>query len=294
MPVLSAPRTLYGCHSVTFYNRADGIPYGPEMRVLGAISLAQSGEMIKLTGGSSPFAWDIEDGAMTMEVGMTVREFPDLLWQVLLGIAPTANAAETGGAITAITNKKGTSAVSATVGMASVAITTAADAKFASYIVKVVSGTTVDVYEASDVDNTRGADLAMQADTMKVTATALTVPGTSGTVAIPNTGVTITGGSGTVAMTTNDTAVFKTRAINTKSMDVVVGALADNPLEFGCYILSQQRANGEMLEIDLHRCRGIGFPLNFTEGGWSESEIKFEAFYDNTLAKVYTLRHITP
>src|SRR3990167_2024840 len=289
---LTAPRTLYGIHSVTFYNRADGLPYGPQLRVLGSVSLSQTGELVKLIGGSSPFPWDVEDGAMSMEVSMTVREFPNFLWEVLMGKAPTDNAAEASASVTTITNKKGTSTVSATVGIASVAITTAADVKFASYIVKVISATTVDVFEYSDVDNVRGTDLVVQTDLMKITASVLTVPGTSGTVAIPNTAITITGGSGSIAMTANDTATFSTRAANTDSMDVEVGALTDNPPEFGCFIVSQQRGNGEMFEIDLHRCRGIGFPLNFSEGAFNESEIKFEAFYDNTLEKVYTVRHV--
>lgn len=57
---LDAVKTLYGIHQATFYNRSNDVPYGT-LRVLGGSSLAISGEVVQLTGGSSKFIWDLQE-----------------------------------------------------------------------------------------------------------------------------------------------------------------------------------------------------------------------------------------
>lgn len=292
---LSEPRIVFGIHSATPYSRSTGLPYGI-LKVLGGSSISMAGEMIKLNGGSSRYPWAIENGLITAEITLKPREYPDFLWTLFLGKAPTANSAETGGSVTTLTQKSGSTLVNASTGIASVGIESGeeADLKFGNYVVKAVSSTTVDVYLASDVDISRGDDLTYQDDNLKITASPLTIPGTSATVSIPNTGLEFTGGSGTVSFTADETATFTTRPINDKSMDVVIGSTEDLPIEFGMIMITQQRSNGEMFEIDAHRCKGIGMPLNFEENAFSEAEIPVEAFYDQTVDKVLTFRHVTP
>jgi len=295
---LSEPRILYGIHSFTPYSRTTQKPFGI-LKVLAGSSMALTGELVKLNGGSAKYAWAVEDGLIAAEVTLKPKEYPDFLFELFLGKAPTANAAETAGSTTTLTDKKGT-VVDGTTGIASVDLKSgsSADLKFASYIIEVISTTTVDVFLQSDIDITRGTDAVYQNDLLKITASALTVPGTSATVEIPGTGIDITGGSGTVDLTTaglvGDTAIFSTRPNNSKSMDVTIGSTSDLPPEFGALMIGQQRGNGEMMEIDAFKCKGVGLPLNMEENAFSEAEIKVEAFYDSVKDGVFAVRHVTP
>ncbi len=291
---LSAPRALFGVHSCAPYSRTDNTPYGI-LRVLGGSSLTLSGEQIKLMGGSNPYAWASEPGTITAELSLKVREYPDFLVELFLGKAPTANSAETAGAVSTLTNKYGTSTVNATTGIASALVipTTGADnLKFSKFLVKVVSATTVDVYAYADADFSRGTDAEYSTDTLKIFAAQTIASGAA--LNLTAIGVKLTGGSGTIGMTIGDTATFQTRPINTKSMDVTVGATGDTNPEFGAIVFAQKRSNGEMFEIDLFRCVGNGLPLLFEEFKWSEAEIKVEALYDSTLNGIFSIRHVTP
>jgi len=289
---LSEPRVIYGIHSASPYSRTTGLPYGI-LRVVGGSSMALSGELIKLNGGSAKYAWAVEDGLISAEITLKPKEYPNFLFELFLGKAPTANAAETGASVTTLTDKNGTLVVST--GLASVGVKSGSetDVKFGNFVVVAASATTVDVYLQSDVDIARGTDGTYQNDALKITASPLTIT-TSTAVEVPNFGVELTGGSGTIAMTTADTATFKSRPINTKSMDVVIGSTSDLPLEFGLIMIAQQRGNGEMFEIDAYKCKGVGLPIGLEENAYSEAEIKAEAFYDSTQDGVFAIRHVTP
>jgi hypothetical protein len=291
---LSNPRSIFGVHSVAPYNRTTREYHGI-LRVLGSSSLSLSGELISLNGGSSKYPFAVEDGLITAELSLTFREYPDFVFELFLGKAVTSNAAEAGGAVSsALANVVGTSVLNATTGIASVGIATAADVKFAKYVVKAVTSTTVDVYAASDVDFARGTDLTYDDDLLAITASALTVPGTGGTVAIPSTGLEFTGGSGSISMTADDTAVFETRPINTGSIDVTIGASTDVFPEFGAVVLAKQRGNGQMMEVDLFRVKAVGLPLGFDENAFSEASVTAQAFQDTSRGGVFSVRHVSP
>jgi len=294
----SAPRLIYGIDSITLYNVTDGLPFG-SMRVLGGFTGGIAGDLNELTGGSSKWPWGVEGGKLTGELSLTVKELLNMNLEIFMGKQPTDNAAEAAGSITALVDKKGT-VIDATTGIASVGLKSgsSANVKFAKYVIKTVSATTVDVYLVNRVDVGRGTNLVIQDDLQKITASALTVPGTSGVVEIPNTGVEIIGGSGTIDLVAlgaaGDTGTFNTQPINTKSMNVTIGSTTDTFPEFGCLASAKQLSNGEMFEIDFVRCKGIGFPVTLTEAAWAEAEIKIKAFYNSTLDKVYDIRHVTP
>ena len=290
---LSDPRVVFGVDVFTPYNRTTGLPFGT-IRVLGTSSLSLSGELVKLNGGSNRYPFAIEDGLITAELSLTVRELPDFLFELFLGKAPTANSSESAGSVTAIANKKGTSVVAAT-GIASVGVKSGseADAKFSKYVVKAVSATTVDVFALSGTDFARGADKSFENDALKITASALTITQSSA-VEVPGFGIELTGDSGVIAMVADDTAEFTVRPINDQSIDVTFGAETDIFPEFGALIVAQKRGNGEMFEIDLFRVKGIGLPLGFEEKSWNESEITAEAFFDSAKGGVASIRHINP
>lgn len=292
---LSAPRAFFGVHSFTPYSRTNGLFYGT-IKVLKGSSLALSAEMSDLNGGSSKYPWAVEEGMISAEMSLKFGQFEDFLFELFLGNAPTPVVAEATGNASALTNKKGTSAKSATIGIASVAAKTGseADMKFGKYVVKVVSATTIDVYFSSDLDIGRGANGAMQNDALKITATPLTVVSATG-VDVPNFGITLMGGSGTIGMTVGDTATFSVRPINSGGMSVDVGGVTDQLFpEFGAIVMAAKRGNQEMLEIDLYRCKAAGMPINLEQNAWSESEVKVKCLYDNDLDKVFTMRHIKP
>ncbi len=292
---LTAPRVIFGVHSVTPYSRVDGTFYGI-LKVLGGSMISLTGELSKLRGGSNKYPWAVEDGAVSAEMSLKVKEYPDFLFELFLGVAPTAGTTEASGNVSTLTNKKGSTVMHATTGIASVIVipsTGAANLKFGKYVVKAVSATTVDVYHSSDADISRGTDGSYTTDTLKVAA-AQTITTGAATTDIAAYGLRFTGGSGTIAMTTGDTATFEVRPINDKSMSVTIGGQADEYPEFGAIVMAQKRGNGEMLEVDCFRCKGIGLPISLQESAFSEAEIKMEAFYDSTLDGVFKIRHVTP
>lgn len=291
---LSQPRNIFGVHSVSPYSRTTGEFYGI-LKVLGGSSLTLSGEVIELMGGSSKYSWAVEDGPIDAELSLKAKEYPDFLFELFLGKAPTANTAEASGNASTVTNKKGTSVVNATTGItSSLTVGTASELKFGKYVIKAASSTTVDVYISTDADLARGTNVEYQSDLLKITSSALTVTASTPT-AIPNTGLSINGGSGTIGMTTGDTATFEIRPVNSKSMTVTIGSSFDSSFpEFGAIIMSQKRGNQEMFEIDALRVKGVGLPMGLEENAWSEAEIKAKCFYDSAQDAVLKIRHVTP
>lgn len=290
---LSNPRSVFGVHSVSMYNTATRQPYGT-VKVAKGASLALAGEVIELTGGSFKYPWAIEDGLITTELTLTFAEYPDFLYEVFLGKAVTKNTSDTTGDISTITNQNGTSVVDATTGIASVGLISgdSADLKFGKYVVKCTdSGTdTVTVYNYSDVDFARGTDTVYTDDTLAI-GTAV-IPGTGGTVQLADYGLEFAGGSGVIAMTDDDTAVFDVRPVNTSNIEVTIGGVSDVFPEFGCVVYAQKKGSGQLFEIDLFRCKGIGLPFNFTPQEFSETEITVKAFYDSTRSGIMSIRSI--
>lgn len=293
---LSDPRAVFGIHSVTPYSRTTGEFYGT-LKVLDSSSFSLSGELIELTGGSNKYPWAVEDGPFTAELTLAFGQYDDFLYELFLGKAVTANAAEATGSVSAITNKNGTSTVDATTGIASVGVTSGdhGDLKFGKYVVKVASSTTVDLYVSSDVDFARGTDGSYTNDLLLIES-GITIPGTSGTVASANYGLEFTGGSGAIAMTTGDTATFSVRPPNTSSMDVVIGGASDSFPEMGMILMAQKRggSTGELFEIDVYRVKAIGMPFGFTKNEWSVAEITAKAFYDSAQNGVCAIRTVIP
>lgn len=278
---LSAPQSVFGIHSVTAYNPDTGIPYGTA-KVVGSFSLNLSAELIELTGGSSAFPFAIETGTIATEGTIMLKEIPDWLYNVFLGNAATTNAAESAGAVTALTNVFGTTCMSATIGVASVGLKSgsSANVKAGMYVVKAASATTVDVYAMTDVDFARGSDLTYQTDLLKITGTALTIS-TGTAVEIPNTGLELTGGSGTIGMTIGHTAIFDSRPINTSSTVATVGSSSQSFVDVGLFCTAQKKGNDEIFMLDIMRAKAIGYPFSLNEKAFMESEVNLRAFKDS-------------
>jgi hypothetical protein len=294
---LSSPRIIFGVHSFTPYSRSTGEFYGI-LKVLGGSSLTLSGDLVKLNGGSSKYPWAVEEGNITAEMSLKVKEYPDFLFQLFLGKAPTATGTDATGAVSSPVEKTGTSSINATTGVASVGIipsTGAANLKFGKYVAKVATTTTIDLYLSTDIDIDRGTDEAYLNDLLSIQA-GITIADTSATTDVASVGLRFTGGSGTIGMTVGDTFTFEVKPPSSKSMEVVIGATTDSFPEFGAIIMAKKRSDNSLFEIDALRCKGVGLPLSLEENAYSEAEIKIECFYDADAATpgVLKIRNINP
>lgn len=291
---LSDPRIIFGVHSVSPYSRTTGEFYGI-LRVLGGSSLSLSGELQKLNGGSNKFPWAVEDGNITAEMSLKIKEYPDFLFELFLGKAPTAAGADTAGTVSAVTDKYGTSVVAST-GLASVSVipsTGAADLKFGKYLVKAVSATTIDVYASTNIDFARGTDADYESDLLKVTSSPLTIT-TGGNTDLASFGLRFVGGAGAIAFVTGDTATFEVKPPSSKSMSVLIGENSAVFPEFGAILMAKKRGNLEMFEVDAFRCKAVGLPIGFEENAFSEAEVKAEVFYDSAKNGIMSVRSISP
>jgi len=291
---LSNIRYVYGVHSFAPYSRTTGEFYGIA-RVLGGSSVSLSGELVKLNGGSNKYPWAVEDSTITAEIALKVKQYEDFMFELFLGKAPTAVAADSAGTVSSIVDKYGTSVVAST-GLASVSViptTGAADLKFGKYVVKAASATTIDVYVSSNIDFARGSDADYQNDLLKVTVSPVTIT-TGGNTDIANLGLRFVGGAGVIAFVVGDTATFEVKPPSSGSMSVNIGANADVFPEFGAVMYAKKAGDLAMFEIDAYRCKGVGMPLGLEENAFSEAEIKAEAFYDSAKDGVLGIRHIIP
>lgn len=290
----SDPRIIFGVHSFTPYNYDTGLPYGT-IQVLGGSSFALNGELATLNAGSAKYPWAVEETTISAELSIRPKEYPDFLFELFLGKAPTSNAAEASGNASSLSNKNGSSVQEATTGIASVSVKSGSetDLKFSKYVVKAASATSVDVYAMSNVDFARGTDKEFEDDALKITASPLTIT-TSSAVEIPGFGLELTGGSGTIGMTEGDTATFEVRPINDKSMEVKIGGTADVFPNFGAIVVAQKRGNEELTELDIFKLKAVGLPFNLEENTFSEAEITAQAFYDSSQGGVFKMRHVSP
>lgn len=286
---LNDPRALFGIHSVSLYNTTTREPYGI-VKVAKGASINLSGETVELTGGSFRYPWAIEDGLISTEVSLTFAEYPDFLFEVLLGKAPTENTSDTTGNITTATNVQGSSIIDGSNGIDTVEVTSSdeADLKFGIYVIKATGADTFDVYCMSDVDFARGTDLSFIDDSLKIIDDGDV---SSADHVDADTGLTFSQ-VGTPAFTTGDTAVFEVRPVNTRNSTVVIGGVSDTFPEFGMVAYAQKRGSGALFEIDMYRCKAIGMPINLTPQEFSEAEVTVKAFYDSGRSGIMSVRSI--
>jgi hypothetical protein len=288
---LSQPRTLFGVHSLTPYNRQTMIPYG-EAQVLQGSTFALEGGLIELKGGSSRFSWAVEDGDIDATLSFTVSEYPNWLFELFGGKAPTQGTAETAGNVSAITDKFGTSVVAAT-GIASVSViptTGAANLKMGKYVVQATASDAFKVYCLSDADFGRGTDGSFLDDSLAIFSQ--TGAATGQTYDIAAFGLRITMGASATSMAGGDTASFEVRPINAFNRYVKIGGIADSFPEFGCVIYAQKSGSGALFEIDAFKMKAIGINLGAERKAFGQSEYSAKAAYDSVKNGICEIREV--
>ncbi len=278
--MLTNPQGQFGVHSVAFYNRATGVPI-TYMRVLGETTVDFTAEFTDLMGGSNLYLWDSEVSAINSEVSMTAREYEPNAMALFLGGTLTENSTELTGSVEEFATVKGTSVVSATVGIASVGVTSgdSADLKEGKYLVKVVSADTFDVYAMSDVDFKNGTDTTYEDDTLKINDTVLDI--SSGNATLADYGLEFVKGSGTIAMTIGDTAEFYVRKVNSSSIELVFGEAGSEFTEVGVILTGQKQADGTISYLEIYKARVAGMPISFNEKAFSEFSVTIKTLYDS-------------
>ena len=265
------------------------MPYGT-LLVVGGGNLGLSFEQEDLYGGSQRFPWATENKTASAEFSATVKQLPDFMFELFLGATVTTTAASATGTVTALANVNGTTATSATIGVASVGLESGEtdEIKTGKYIIKVASSTTVDVYALSSVEFDRGTDIDFQNDDLKITDAALTIT-TAGVVSVPSLGVELTGGSGTIGMTIGDTATFELTKPHAGKSSIEIGKSAATFPEHGEYMVAEKRSTGDLFEIDAYKAVGSGFPIPLTEKAFAIQEMTVKLLYDsakNGVAKI--------
>jgi hypothetical protein len=286
---LSQPRSIFGVHSITPYSRTTGIPYG-EARVIKGSTFTLEGDTVELRGGSNRAAWSVEDGDISAELAFSVSEYPNWLFELFGGKAPTPGSAEPAGGVSTLTDKNGTTVVGATGLLGTITVSTAANLKFGRYVVKATGAGALTVYALSDVDFGRGSSLDFLSDDLSVAT--FTGVGTGSTHAISALGITFTAGASAGAMTSGDTATFEIRPINTFNREVIIGGVSDTFPEFGCLVYAQKSGSGAVVEIEAYKCKAIGLSLGAERKTFGESDYTAKLAYDSTANGLCRIREI--
>lgn len=288
---LSQPKTIFGIHSMTPYNRDSLVPYGTA-RVLQGSTLTLEGETVELRGGSNKFSWAIEDGDFTTaEIAFTMSEYPNWLFELFGGKAPTQRVAETSGDVSNVENKKGTSIVSATGLLAGVTVNTDTDLKTGTYVIQADAADAFSVYAMSDADFGRGTSLEFIDDSLKI-AEFTSVAGTGSTHAIPELGIEFVADASATAFTAGDTASFEIRAINQESRDVVIGGLSDVFPEFGAFLYAQKSGSGQIFEIEAFKAKALGLGLGAERKQFGENDYTATLTYDSVKNGILRIREV--
>jgi len=168
------------------------VPYGIA-RVIQNGTFSLEGDTIELFGGSNRYAWQAEDGDINATLAFSVSEYPNWLFQLFGGKAPTQNAPETSGNIATPENINGVSMFDSVLGVASIAVSTAANLKFTKYTLEATAVDGFKLYAGSDVDFGRGAPTGFFDDSLLIAE--FSSVGSSGVLTLTTLGLEITMGS---------------------------------------------------------------------------------------------------
>lgn len=288
---LSNPRTTFGIHSLTAFKRTDGMPYGAQLRVLQGSQLNIEGATEGLSGGSNKFFWAIEEGDSSVSFEFSVSEYPNWLFEVFGGKAPTQGSAEASGGVSTLTDKFGTSVVAATGLLGTVTVATAANLKFGRYVVKATAADAFKVYALSDVDFGRGAALDFTNDDMEI-ASFTGLVGSGATHTITELGITFTTGASATAFVSGDTATFEIRPINTFNRSVKIGGISDTLPEFSAMLYLQKSALGAVFECEVYRAKGSGLGLGAERKAFGQNDYSALVAYDSVEDAICRIREV--
>jgi hypothetical protein len=274
---------IFGIHGVTICDFFSHIPVGEELDVIGDLTLNVSAEVESLFGGSKSWPVAGEPKTLAAEGSVELREFPEELAEYLVAGVGAKTAASATGGVTTLTNFKGSTAMSATIGIASVGLKSGetAELKAGIYVVVVTAAGTVDVYSCSTVDMKKGTDLTKAAGTMKI-AEGLVIA-TATPVEVTDTGVELTGGSGTIGMTVGDTAIYEVYPPHNGVETITMGQSGAEFKRVALVLTAQKRTTGEICYIHCPNALCLGMPLGAKETAFQSGSVNIGVFTHSTL-----------
>ena len=273
----------FGIHGVTICDYFTFTPIGEELDVIGDLELTVSAEIEALYGGSHIFPVAGEGKSFSCEGSLELREYPEEIAEYLVAGVGAATAAAAAGGVTTIANRKGTSVMSATTGIASVGLKTGetAELKAGIYVVVATAATKVDVYACTKQFLKRGTDLTLTAGSMKI-ASDLTVE-TSTAVEVTDTGVELTGGSGTIGMTVGDTAWYEVYPPHNGVETITLGQSDAEFKRVALVLTAQARTTGQIFYIFCPNALCLGLPLGMKEKAFQAGNVTIGVYTDETL-----------
>lgn len=278
---------IYGIKALALVNRTTGVPYG-RYRVLGGGEITMSADKVQLMGGAQKFSWATEWGVYDTEISMTIREYPEFGFRMLLQGSSVIGSAETAGNVSALSNKNGTGLATGTTGIAVSAIAGGANLKTGKYTVVTLGTGTIDVYYIGSQSD------SYETSTLKINSTPLAQGGGGETANLTAYGLTFTSrAAGSSNFTTGDTATFTVRKINTGNEEIAIGRASEQVQEFTAYLFGEDQKTGDQFYVEIPRCSASGLPIKMTEKEFSESEVTLSFDYDATLdyaLKVYKVK----
>lgn len=272
----SQPKSIFGVHSFTPYNKVTG-EFLDQVIVLGGSEFALSGETIKLEGGSSKYPFKVADGKISAELSLTAREYPDSFFELLMGKKLTVETIS-GGDVSALTAVNGTSMIDPTNGLGVPTISVAGDLRSTKYLIVATGADTATLHAASDIDGLELLDDTNKVADLDFSGVAPVALGIEFTV------------NGTPAFTVGDTVsltVVSENSVTKKS--AVFGGLSDVFAEFGAIVYAQKQGSNELVELDIFSLKAIGMPINMTEGAFSEYSVTMTASYDSAKKGVFEM-----
>jgi hypothetical protein len=276
------PRTIFGIHSMTAMSRTTGLPYGI-IKVVASAENKRERESVDLFGGSNPNQWDAEFGNVTGDVTVNFKEFKPFLFQ-LAGYTLTSGGAEASGAVTApinVTCTSGTGVLATGMTLAISTTTTNKTLRAGTYRAVATTTAAVTVYAVTDVDGQTYAN-----DTLLITTAAISL--TSSAAQIPGIGISVlTSG----AIEIGDVAEFTIRSANSGNYLYTYGT-NPTPIEFGMFLFSQKKANGEFVEDYFPRVKMGGLPTPLTEKAWSEASVTMKILTDTSAGYSHRRRDV--
>ena len=280
----------FGVQAIVPYNRTNNQPYG-FAKVVGKADFNLAGELVKHRGGSNRYNLAVEDGFIESTASIGIKEYPDWAYNLFLGKTPSVVDVSSA----AVDNLRGSSDLNALISGVEISSINGANVKFGSWTIRVVDPATpsIDVYALGDVDQNRGMPFSYANDgSLKINSAPIAL--SDAAVEIAELGLTLTVTTTAPAPDISSFLSFETFPQGRYARKVRIGGENDVYPEFGLKIFAQQRGNGEMVFLDVFRCKALGMPHPFSEKAFSEAELTLEAFIDEDKDGIFDLLHFKP
>ena len=274
--------TAFGIHQISMHDIADPTYMGIG-EILASVEIDIKPEAVKLEGGSSLVPFDVATGRASGEITATVKDFKKQLSRFLYPYSSdseTENASgNPTGAITTLTNIIGTSAQSATTGIASVGIVSGLESSLpvGKYRAVVTAAATIDLYSDTDLS---GKFTFQNADG-KVNSASITIA-SGGTTDFS--GIRFTGGSGTIGMTVGDIAVFEVSPVSSYTYIRKYGVAGAYQREFLLRVY-HEIVDNKVRCSEFYRCKAFASAApSAMEKEWSSLEATIQILKPNSAA----------